>query len=288
VRHYGYVDLTKLRAFVTLAEYLHFGHAADALHLTQPGLSRQIQTLERQLGARLLERDRRNVTLTDAGRQLLEDAVPLLAAAHATRQRVTRAARGPRRLVVGFRAGVIPTAAIAAIRRAYPDLEVEVKRLESDDQERNLLCGDVDVAYVRAPINGRGLRLIALYREGRLVALPHDHPLADAIELSERELREEGHLRYLEPPAPGGTPIRSVEEKLEHVAAGRGIIMLPLSATQHYTRPDVVYVPVVDGEPDQVWLAVVAGRDSEIINDFVIAAAGAVGRSGHMIAGSAS
>jgi DNA-binding transcriptional LysR family regulator len=286
VRHDGHVDLTKLRAFVTVAEHLHFGHAADVLHLTQPGLSRQIQTLERQLGARLLERDRRNVMLTDAGRQLLEDAVPLLAAAQATRQRVARAARGPRRLVVGFRAGVIPTAAIATIRGLYPDLEVEVKRLESDDQEHNLLCGDVDVAYVRAPINERGLRLIALYQERRLAALRHDHPFADAIELAERDLQGERHLRYLEPP--GGTPIRSVEEKLEHVAAGRGIIVLPLSATQHYTRPDVVYVPVVDAEPDQVWLAVVASRDSEVINDFVVAATVAVGRGEHMIAAAAS
>lgn len=278
------LDLTKLRTFVTLAEYLHFGHAADALHLTQPGLSRQIQTLERQLGARLLERDRRNVTLTDAGRQLLEDAVPLLAAAQATRQRVARAARGPRRLVVGFRAGVIPTLTIAAVRQLYPDLEVDVKRLEWDDQERNLLCGDVDVAYVRAPINDRGLTLIALYRERRLAALPSDHPLADAIELSEEDLAQERHLRYLEPPAPGGTPIRSVEEKLEHVAAGRGIIVLPLSATQHYTRPDVVYVPVVDAEPDQVWLAVVSGRDSAVIRDFVVAATRAARRDEHVIA----
>ena len=88
----GELDLTKLRAFVTLAEYLHFGRAAEALHLTQPGLSRQIQTLERQLGARLLERDRRNVALTEAGRQLLEGAPPLLEAVNATRQQVASVA----------------------------------------------------------------------------------------------------------------------------------------------------------------------------------------------------
>lgn len=273
------LDLTKLRAFVTVAEYLHFGRAADALHLTQPGLSRQIQTLERQLGARLLERDRRNVALTDAGRQLLEDAGPLLAAVQATRQRVARAARGPRRLIVGFRAGVIPTPAIAAVSALYPDLIVEVKRLEWDDQEQNLLSGAVDVAYVRRPIDDRGLRLVPLYQEKRLAALRSDHRLAGAAELFERDLEGERHLRYLEPPAPGGTPIRSVEEKLEHVAAGNGIILLPLSATQHYTRLDVVYVPVLDAEPDQVWLAAVAGRDSYPVSDFVTAAKAAVSRA---------
>jgi DNA-binding transcriptional LysR family regulator len=171
----GELDLTKLRAFVTLAEYLHFGRAAEALHLTQPGLSRQIQTLERQLGARLLERDRRNVALTEAGRQLLEDALPLLETVNATRQRVARAARGPRRLVVGFRAGVIPTPAIAALCELHPDLVVDVKRLEWDDQEPNLLSGQVDIAYVREPITERGLRLIPLYHERRLAPPPgHD------------------------------------------------------------------------------------------------------------------
>jgi DNA-binding transcriptional LysR family regulator len=281
----GELDLTKLRAFVTLAEYLHFGRAAEALHLTQPGLSRQIQTLERQLGARLLERDRRNVALTEAGRQLLEDAVPLLEAVNATRQRVARAARGPRRLVVGFRAGVIPTPAIAALCALYPDLVVDVKRLEWDDQEHTLLSGDVDIAYVRQPITERGLRLVPLYHERRLVALRRDHHLAEAEELWQGDIADERHLRYLQPLRPGGTPIRSVEEKLEHVAAGHGIIVLPLSATRHYTRPDIVYVPVVDAEPDQVLLAFVAQRESGLLGDFVAAATAAARRAADITVG---
>ena len=205
--------------------------------------------LERQLGARLLERDRRNVALTEPGRQLLEDALPLLEAVNATRQRVARAARGSRRLVVGFRAGVIPTPAIAALCELHHDLVVDVKRLEWDDQELNLLSGDVGIAYVRQPMTERGLRLIPLYHERRLVALRRDHPLAEADELRQSDIADERHLRYLQPLRAGGTPIRSVEEKLEHVAAGHGIIVLPLSATRHYTRPDVVYVPVVDAHP---------------------------------------
>jgi DNA-binding transcriptional LysR family regulator len=64
-------------------------------------------------------------------------------------------------------------------------------------------------------------------------------------------------------------PLRSVEEKLEHVAAGHGIIVLPLSATQYYGRPDIVYVPVVDAELDQVYLACEAARRSKLIADFI-------------------
>ena len=63
------------------------------------------------------------------------------------------------------------------------------------------------------------------------------------------------HLRYLRAARSRRAPLRTVEEKLEHVAAGRGIIVLPLSATLYYSRPDIVYVPVLDAEPDEVLLA---------------------------------
>ena len=68
------------------------------------------------------------------------------------------------------------------------------------------------------------------------------------------------------------TILRSVEEKLEYVAAGHGIIVLPLSATQYYTRPDIVYVPVTDAEPDEVLLAHEAARRSKLITAFIAAA----------------
>ncbi len=74
-------DLARVRAFVAVAETLHFRHAAEELHITQPALSRQIQALERQLGIQLFERDRRAVALTPAGRQLLADSASLLAVA---------------------------------------------------------------------------------------------------------------------------------------------------------------------------------------------------------------
>jgi DNA-binding transcriptional LysR family regulator len=187
--------------------------------------------------------------------------------------------------VVGFRTGVIPTPAIAAVCELHPDLVVDVKQLEWDDQEHNLLSGDVDIVYARRPLTERGLCLIPLYHERRLVALRRDHPLAEADELRQSDIADERHLRYLQPLRAGGTPIRSVEEKLEHVAAGHGIIVLPLSATRHYTRPDVVYVPVVDAEPDQVFLAYVAQRQSGLLEDFVAAAAAAARRAADVTVG---
>ena len=106
------LDLRKLRYFVALADRLHFGRAADDLHIAQPVLSRQIRALEQDLGTPLLTRDSHGVALTDAGRQLLTDAGPLLASAHAVRRRVTVAARGSQRLMVGFRAGIAVTPAV--------------------------------------------------------------------------------------------------------------------------------------------------------------------------------
>src|ERR1700731_4106480 len=89
------VDLRKLRYFVAVAEQLHFGRAAEALHVAQPVLSRQIRALEDELKAQLFVRDKRATELTPAGQQLLADAGPLLAGADALRRRVTRAACGP-------------------------------------------------------------------------------------------------------------------------------------------------------------------------------------------------
>jgi DNA-binding transcriptional LysR family regulator len=128
------LDLRKLRYFVAVADTLHFGRAADELHIAQPALSRQIRALEQDLGTPLLTRDSHGVALTDAGRQLLSDAGPLLASAHAVRRRVTLAARGSQRLMVGFRAGVAVTPAVRLFAERHPDVLVDMQRIEWDDQ----------------------------------------------------------------------------------------------------------------------------------------------------------
>ncbi len=123
------LDLRKVRYFAAVAELLHFGRAAEQLHIAQPVLSRQIRALEKELGAELFVRDSHGVTLTDAGRQLLEDARQLLALADGTRRRVAQAAHGRRRLVVGFRAGVVVTPALRAFTAAHPDVEANARRV---------------------------------------------------------------------------------------------------------------------------------------------------------------
>ncbi|MDX6455939.1 MAG: hypothetical protein QOD48_2046, partial [Gaiellaceae bacterium] len=135
------VDLRKLRYFVSVAEQLHFRKAAEELHLAQPALSRSISALERELGTTLFARDKRSVVLTAAGRQLLDDARPLLAAADATGRRVQRAGRGAHHLVVGFRAGILVTQAVRAFAAEHSEVTVDVERLEWHEQEQAILSG---------------------------------------------------------------------------------------------------------------------------------------------------
>ncbi|MFF3849766.1 LysR family transcriptional regulator [Streptomyces sp. NPDC002328] len=274
------LDLRKLRYFVAVADRLHFGRAADELHIAQPVLSRQIRALEQDLGASLFTRDRHGVALTDAGRQLLADAGPLLASAHAVRRRVSAAASGKRRLMVGFRAGVAVIPAARAFEARHPDVVVDVQRIEGDDQAAMLLDGRIDVGYVRLPIDEVGLRVTPLYTEPRVAVLPAGHRLAGKEEVTEADLAGEPLVWHADPstqptrrPHPdSGYLARGVDETLEHVAAGRGISFLARSATVFYSHPDVVYVPIPDLAPEQVCLAVAASHTSPVVDDFITAA----------------
>jgi DNA-binding transcriptional LysR family regulator len=274
------LDLRKLRYFVAVADRLHFGRAADDLHIAQPVLSRQIRALEHDLGAALLTRDSHGVTLTDAGAQLLADAGPLLASADAARRRVTLAARGGRRLMVGFRAGVAVAPAIQQFADQHPDVVVDVQRIEGDDQATKLLDGRIDIGYVRLPIDETGLRVIPVYTEPLVAVLPTGHRLAGKEQITEADLAGEPLLwdsdsstQPTRRPHPNaGYLVRGVDETLEHVAAGRGISFLARSATVFYSHPNISYVPVSDVAPDQVCLAVAASRTSTVVDDFVAAA----------------
>jgi DNA-binding transcriptional LysR family regulator len=277
------VDLRKLRYFVAVAERLHFGRAAEALHIAQPVLSRQIRALEDEFKVQLFVRTRRATELTSAGEQLLADAGPLLASAEALRRRVSRAARGADIFTVGFMPGLIVTPAVRALRERHPGLTVEVVRTTWDDQIEAIHDGRVDIGYVRLPIDQRGLRVRPLMSEPRVAVLPTGHHLAGKAMIGIADLTDEHLLQdpdvvpewrdiATELRRPGRrrpAPVfHAVEEKLEHVAAGHGVVVLPLSVVTFYTRPDVTYVPVTDIPPNQVCLAWDSTRRNPLIGEF--------------------
>jgi DNA-binding transcriptional LysR family regulator len=214
----------------------------------------------------LLTRDSHGVMLTDAGRQLLTDAGPLLASAHAARRRVTVAARGSQRLMVGFRAGVAITPAVQLFATRHPDVLVDVQRIEWDDQATMLFDGRIDLGYVRLPIDEAGLRVAPLYAEPRVAVRPVGHRLAGREQITEADLAGEPLVWHTDtstqptrrPHPNAGYLVRGVDETLKHVAAGRGISFLARSATVFYSHPEVSYVPIPDLALDQVCIAVAA------------------------------
>ncbi|WP_034482751.1 LysR family transcriptional regulator [Actinomadura oligospora] len=276
------VDLRKLRYFVAVAEHLHFGRAAASLHIAQPVLSRQIRALEDELKVTLFDRDRRSTALTPAGRQLLADAPSLLAGAEALRRRVRRAARGPRTFTVGFMPGLIVTAAVRELGARHPGLSVDLVRTTWDDQVDVVRDGRVDVSYIRPPVDQRGLTVRPLFTEPRVAVLPADHRLAGEDAVTGADLAGEHLLQNLDAVPewrdigvemrarnrPAAPVFHSVEEKLEHVAAGRGLVILPLSVATFYTRPDITYAVVENLAPTPVNLAWDAARRNPLLTEF--------------------
>lgn len=284
------LDLRRLRYFVALAEVLHFGLAAERLAITQPVLSRQIRKLEQEVGVGLLTRSSRSVELTSAGRQLLEDAQPLLAAASAAGRRVRRAVTGRASLTVGFQAGDPIIALVRAFDVAGHDIDIDVERIYWSDQPAALLDDRVDVSFVHLPVDARGLNLAHLYSSPRLALLPGSHELAGRSEIAIRELADDPVVLHVgaspsweawhnvDPRPDGRRPkrgptARNLEEKIEAVGTGRAVSFIPVSVTTAlHIPPEVAAIPVTDIPPTKVCLAWKADRRSAAIRDLVATA----------------
>ena len=150
------LELRQLRHFVTVAEELHFGRAAERLHMTQPPLSQSIAGLEELLGAALFLRNRRQVALTAAGSALLPEARRLLGDASALPGLVRRAAEGRAgRLTLAFVStadySVLP-AILQRYRAAFPDVQLVLREATSDVQAEELLDGRIDAGFVIPPL----------------------------------------------------------------------------------------------------------------------------------------
>ena len=280
------VDLRKLRYFRAVAEELHFGRAAERLHIAQPVLSRQIRALEGELGVELFMRDRRRTVLTPAGEQLVRDAMPLLASADALLRRVRTASEGVTRLTIGFMPGITLTPVVRLLRERHPGLDVRMLRTEWNDQVEVLHDARADVGIVRLPIDPAGLEIKPLYTEPRLAVVASAHRLTGKESIHVADLATDHLLQ-----SPDAVPewrdvaveirngerrpvpeIHSVEEKLELVAGGQGIAVIPASTANFYTRSGIEAIPVEDLGPSHVAAAWPVGRTIPLIEEFVDAA----------------
>jgi DNA-binding transcriptional LysR family regulator len=280
------LDLRKLRYFVAVAEELHFGRAAERLYIAQPVLSRQIRKLELELGTDLLVRTSRNVALTPAGLQVLDEARSLLAAADATRRRIEEVASDEAALRVGFFVGDEFTAALEAFGARYPDVSIDLLRVYWHDQTEVLLDGRADVAFVHLPVDDQGLELLPVRSEPRVAVLPVGHPAAGNPEISIADLADDRVIiqrgatpswqafHNVDPRPDGRQPrpgpaVDNLEEKLQHVAAGRAISFVPASVADLFVQAGIAYVPVTDIPPIKICLAWKSGPPSPLVAAFV-------------------
>lgn len=282
----GDFDLRLVRYFVSVAEHRHFGRAAAALHLAQPSLSRQVQRLERQLGARLLDRTPRGAELTTAGAAFLPQAKALLRSS--TRAvALTRAAARPAQLTIGYTTGLIITPAVRALRHHHPDARIDTVHLSWDEPRQALLEHRADAVIARLPFPTDQVHVTVLYDEPRLLLVSIDHRLAGKESVTLDDIADEPTPRLHDPEwnafwridprpdgrrAPDGPLVHTLEDKLEHVASGDAVAITPAGAMATNNRPDLTTVPLDGVQPAHVVLATRTGEHHRLITAFRTAA----------------
>jgi DNA-binding transcriptional LysR family regulator len=276
------LDLRLVRYFTVVAEHRHFGRAAAALHVAQPSLSRQIRRLEQQLGARLLDRTTRGSRLTEAGEVFLPRAKALLRSA-AQAAAATRAAAQPSRITIGYTVSIIITPAVRDLRRQHPDADIHTLHLNWNEPRQALLDHRVDAVVTRLPIRTDGLHVTILYDEPRLLLIPLDHRLAGKESVTLDDIADEPIPRLPDPawnaywridprpdgsPAPDGPFVEAVEEKLEVIAAGQAVAIIPAGGRTASPRPDLTTVPLRGVEASHVVLATRADDHGRLLAAF--------------------
>lgn len=261
------LDIKLVRYFVTVAHTLHFTRAAGLLYISQPALSQAIAKLEKTLGVPLLTRDNRSVELTPMGMEFLVKAEDLLECADAAVSLIRQVRRGQENLL---RIGFIPAPGdsmsriIAAAEERTPSLTVQTRRLEWRSQETAVVEGEVDVSFARAPLIAPELDHITVGREGRVVCVSDQHPLAGRESVSINELADQPVISsstcpseawkefWAVSPRPDGSTVRwgpvvdTVEELLEMASRGHGVCITAESVARHYPIESISVIPITD------------------------------------------
>jgi DNA-binding transcriptional LysR family regulator len=296
------VELRHLRYFVAVADTLHFGRAAERLHIAQPPLSQQIRRLEAELGVRLLQRTSRRVDLTDAGRLFLVEARRTLAQADRAVKVVVRAHRGDLgRLTIGYMASAELTVfprVLPAFRKRYPDVDLILQILAPREQFQQLRAGRLDVGFVRLPAADRRLAIVPVFREPLVAVLPEGHALARLRTVSLGSLRDEKFVLFPRTHAPDyydslmeicrqakvAPKLVQESEKLQTiislVAMRRGVSLVPKCAA-NLARSGVVYRPLRPRCPDtELGLVYDPTNRSSLVQAFVRLATDTLLKSG--------
>jgi DNA-binding transcriptional LysR family regulator len=264
-------SLNRLTCFIAVAEELHFGRAAERLHMTQPPLSRQIQQLENEVGVQLIDRTSRSVTLTAAGVAFLPDARRILDLAEGAVLTVRRVPTGDLgTVVVGFTGAsahaVLPQL-LEKARVELPDVKIVLREMVSAVQMESLAIGDLDLGLARPPLKRPGIASRPVLHESLVAALPADHPLAEHETLTVDHFDDQPIIMYSPVDARyfhellistftivGVTPryvqyVTQVHTMLVLVRSGIGMALVPESSTT--MQPSGVVFRPVDTSPER-------------------------------------
>lgn len=277
------MELRHLRYFVAVAEDLHFSRAAERLHISPPSLTEQVRNLERELGALLLTRTKRNVALTDAGTRFLEEARSTLRQAEHAALVARLAGRGETgRIEIGYASSAacsgLVTVAVAEYRRTHPLVSLSLSAMQAARQLDQLTEGRLDVGFLRTPARYPiGISAVIIARQPVVIALPSDHKLAKNASISAAMLAEErflaptfeteiGLFQHTAAVGQQGNFVARIIDRIPDifttvtlVAAGVGIAVVPQSCSC-IQIPGVVYKPL-SGQTKQVELAAAFRRD---------------------------
>jgi DNA-binding transcriptional LysR family regulator len=264
------ITLDQVRSFVAVAEELHFGRAAERLQMTQPPLSRQIQKLEKAVGAQLLERDNRRVELTGAGAAFLDEAYRLLNLVEGAGDLARRVDAGVAGVVrLGFTAVSAISVLGPLLRRltaALPDVEVLLSERVTLAQVDGIRRGELDIGLARPPFDTSLLSSTVVLREPLMAVVPADHPFASlnrpltphdfegqpVIGYHPQQSRyfHELSVRFLANAHPRiEQRVHQVLTAMLLVAADRGLALAPASATSLHVE-GVVFKDLAHGGGD--------------------------------------
>ncbi|MQA12686.1 MAG: LysR family transcriptional regulator [Pseudonocardiaceae bacterium] len=174
-------ELRHLRAFVAVAEELHFSRAARKLHLAQQALSAQIRQLEQELGVVLFHRTTRKVELTQAGRTFLSHALPILNSVTTACEQTRRSYAGEvGQLSIAYTPTVAPEALpkfVLELHRVHPDLQLRMCEMWQTDSVVAVNSSRFDVGFARCPVIRGDLECVSIREEPLGIVLGCDHRL---------------------------------------------------------------------------------------------------------------
>jgi DNA-binding transcriptional LysR family regulator len=260
------MELRQIRAFLEVANERHFGRAALRLNLTQPALTQRIQALERELGVQLLQRNAREVRLTDAGELLLPYARRLTQIEDtALRNLKDHASGSAGRLRIAYlNSGdvAIPGQILAEFRRRYTDVDVQTSSAASFINLDRMIRGELDTAFIA--ITGAappGVEVLWVSRLPLVLALPSGHRLAKLDPVPVSALAGEPFVLY--PPATSPTLVPALERWLTRYAGGNLSIVAyepPDEALQAVAKSDAMMTIVNGGRAQSVPVPGIAYR----------------------------